>query len=81
MSTDRVDAESEVSGNQANIPARIRRQLEIDDGDQLRWSVEDDGTVRIEVVHRRGGSFANFAGYDGDEETDAASDHDDWGLE
>lgn len=34
MSSDRIVAESKVSGNQANIPARIRRELEIDDGDQ-----------------------------------------------
>lgn len=81
MSTNRVDAESKVSGNQANIPAQIRRQLDIDDGDQLRWSVEDDGTMRVEVVHREEGSFAGFTGYDGDEETDAAADHDTWGLE
>ena len=81
MSTDRIDAESKVSGNQANIPARIRRQLDIDDGDRLRWSVEDDGTVRVEVVHRSGGTFADFTGYDGDEETDATTDHDAWGVE
>lgn len=81
MSSDRVDAESKVSGNQANIPARIRRKLEIDDGDQLRWRIEDDGTMRVEVVHRRGGSFADFEGYDGDEDTDATTDHDAWGVE
>ncbi|WP_049899788.1 AbrB/MazE/SpoVT family DNA-binding domain-containing protein [Natrinema sp. J7-1] len=81
MSTDRVDAESKVSGNQANIPARIRRRLGIDDGDRLRWNVEDDGAVRVEVVPRRGGSFADFTGYDGDEETDATTGHDAWGVE
>lgn len=81
MSSDRVDAESKVSGNQANIPVRIRRRLDIDDGDRLRWSVEDDGTVRIEVVHRRGGSFADFTGYEGDEKTDVTSEHDAWGIE
>lgn len=81
MSSDRVDAESKVSGNQANIPARVRRQLDIDDGDRLRWHVGDDGTLRVEVVHRRGGSFADFTGYDGDEETDATADHDAWGVE
>ena len=81
MSSDRVDAESKVSGNQANIPVRIRRRLDIDDGDRLRWSVEDDGTVRIEVVHRRGGSFEDFTGYEGDEETDVTSEHDAWGVE
>jgi hypothetical protein len=30
-SSDRVDAESKVSGNQANIPARIRRELGIEE--------------------------------------------------
>ncbi|WP_049926382.1 AbrB/MazE/SpoVT family DNA-binding domain-containing protein [Halopiger goleimassiliensis] len=81
MSTDRVDAESKVSGNQANIPARIRRQLDIDDGDRLRWTVEEDGTVQVEVVHRRGGTFEDFTGYDGEKDTDATADHDGWGVE
>lgn len=81
MSTDRIDAESKVSGNQANIPSHIRRQLDIDDGDRLRWTLEDDGTVRVEVVRRRGGSFADFTGYDGDEETDVTTDHDAWGVD
>ena len=80
MSNDPVDAESKVSGNQANIPAQIRRQLDIDDGDRLQWSIEDDRSVWVEVVHRSGGSFADFTGYDGDEETDATTDHDAWGV-
>ncbi len=47
MDSDPVAAESEVSGSQTDIPARIRRELGIDDGDQLRWHLEDDGSVRI----------------------------------
>jgi SpoVT / AbrB like domain. len=81
MSSDRVDAESKVSGNQANIPARIRRELDIDDGDHLRWHIEDDGSVRVRVVRQRPGTFAEFDGYDGEEATDAAADHDAWGVE
>lgn len=81
MSSDRVDAESKVSGNQANIPARIRRELGIDDGDQLRWHLEDDGTVRVRVVQQERGTFADFDGYDGDAETDVTTDHDDWGVD
>lgn len=81
MSSDRVDAESKVSGNQANIPARIRRELDIDDGDRLRWTLEESGDVRVEVVSRRSGTFADFEGYEGDASTDAAADHDGWGLE
>lgn len=81
MSSDRVDAESKVSGNQANIPAQIRRQLDIDDGDRLRWHLDEDGTVRVEVVQQQTGTFADFDGYDGDDETDARTEHDAWGVD
>ena len=81
MSSDRIDAESKVSGNQANIPARIRRELGIDDGDQLRWHLEGDGSVRVRVVRQRSGTFAEFDGYDGAEATDVTSDHDAWGVD
>lgn len=79
MSSDRVDAESKVSGNQANIPARIRRELGIDDGDRLRW-ILDDGTVRVEVVQQRSGTFADFEGYEGRTDTDVETEHDAWGV-
>jgi bifunctional DNA-binding transcriptional regulator/antitoxin component of YhaV-PrlF toxin-antitoxin module len=81
MSSDVADAESKVSGNQANIPARIRRELDIEDGDHLRWFLDDSGELRVEVVSRESGTFAEFEGYDGNVDTDAADDHDEWGLE
>ena len=81
MRSDRVDAESKVSGNQANIPARIRRELDIDDGDFLRWSLSENGTVRVTVVRRDAGSFAGFEGYEGEEATDVREDHDTWSVE
>ncbi|WP_135822331.1 AbrB/MazE/SpoVT family DNA-binding domain-containing protein [Halostella litorea] len=81
MSSDRTDAESKVSGNQANIPAKIRRELGIDDGDQLRWHVEDDGSVRVRVVRQETGTFAEFEGYEGAEATDVTADHDAWGVD
>lgn len=80
MSSEGVDSESKVSGNQANIPARIRRELDIDDGDKLRWKIEDDGTLRVQIVQRRGGTFSDFDGYDGEEETDVTTEHDAWGV-
>lgn len=80
MSSERTDAESTVSGNQANIPARIRRELGIAEGDLLRWHLEPDGSVRVEVVQQRSGTFAEFAGYEGEEETDVSEDHDAWGV-
>jgi bifunctional DNA-binding transcriptional regulator/antitoxin component of YhaV-PrlF toxin-antitoxin module len=81
MSSEGVDAESKVSGNQANIPAHIRRELDIDDGDTLRWRVEEDGSLRVEVVQQRTGTFSDFEGYDGDQETDVTADHDAWGVD
>lgn len=80
MSSDRVDAESKVSGNQANIPAGIRRELDIDDGDHLRWTLEDDGSIRVQVVRQETGTFAAFDGYEGDTSTNVTDDHDDWGV-
>jgi len=81
MSSDRIDTESKVSGNQANIPAQIRHELGIDDGDHLRWTLEDDGTVRVSVVQQQTGTFADFDGYEGEKETNVVEDHDSWGLE
>jgi len=81
MSSDGTDAESKVSGNQANIPARIRRELDIEDGDHLRWDVEDDGTLRVEVVRQDTRTFADFEGYDGETETNVTDEHDTWGVD
>lgn len=81
MSSESVDSESKVSGNQANIPARIRRELDIDDGDRLRWRIEDDGTLRVQVVQQRRGTFGDFDGYDGDRETGVTVEHDAWGVD
>ena len=81
MSSDSVDSESKVSGNQANIPARIRRELDIDDGDTLRWRIEDEEEIRVQVIHQRDGTFGAFEGYDGDQDTTATTDHDAWGVD
>ena len=81
MSSESVNSESKVSGNQANIPARIRRKLDIDDGDKLRWHVEDDGTLRVQVVRQRRSTFGEFDGYGGDQETEVTAEHDAWGVD
>lgn len=81
MSSERVDSESKVSGNQANIPVRIRRTLDIDDGDRLRWHIEDDVTLRVQAVQQRNGTFGDFAGYDGEGKTAVTTNHDAWGVD
>ncbi len=47
MGSESADAESKVSGNLVMIPARIRRELGINDGDQLCWHLEEDGCIRV----------------------------------
>ena len=81
MSSEGVDSESKVSGNQANIPARIRRELDIDDGDKLRWHIEDDDPLHVQVVQQRSGTFGDFDGYEGEQATDVESEHDTWGVD
>lgn len=81
MRSRRTDAEAEVAGNWTLIPARIRRALDVEDGDRLRWALEGDDELRVEVVHRERGTFADFEGYDGDAATDAATERDEWGVE
>ncbi|GGL68161.1 AbrB/MazE/SpoVT family DNA-binding domain-containing protein [Halocalculus aciditolerans] len=75
-----IDFESTVSENRVNIPGRIRRELDIDDGDRLRWQIEDDGVLRVCVVQQRSGTFSDFDGYDGDGDTDVETEHDAWGV-
>lgn len=72
-------SESKVSGNQANIPAHVRRELDIEDGDSLRW-VYEDGELRVEVVHSERGTFADFDGYEDGPGGDAVDDHDEFGV-
>jgi len=63
------------------IPASLRRRLNIDAGDKLRWDVDDDGTLSIEIVKQRYGSFDDFEpvsmGGDGSETHDLAGHKDD----
>lgn len=76
-------SESKVSGNQANIPAEIRRSLDIDDGDGLRWFYED-GEVCVEVVHRTERTFDDWKPeefVDDGEVTDVVEEHDTFGVE
>lgn len=73
-------AESKVSGNQANIPAYVRRELDIEDGDRLRWRFTEDGALSVDVVHRREGTFDDFEGYEGGPGGDVVTDHDTFGL-
>lgn len=58
------------------VPAAIRREADIEAGDKLRWRIEPDGTLRVDVISQRTGAFSELDPIDIGEATDAAADHD-----
>jgi len=84
MATEDVPVETTVSDRgMVTIPASLRRRLDIEAGDKLRWDVED-GKLRVEVVKQRHGAFDEFEpasmGGDGLETHDLAGKEDDPAL-
>ncbi|WBE14018.1 AbrB/MazE/SpoVT family protein [Saline Natrinema sp. J7-1 virus 1] len=41
------------------VPSSVRNQLGIEEGDKLRWHLDDNGDLQIEVVHQQEGVFDN----------------------
>lgn len=62
------------------IPAELRRQLDIEPGDKLRWTLNDEGTLSVEIVHQREGVFDDFEPVDAGE-TNAVEAEDEFGGE
>lgn len=80
MSDTSAVGEGKVSGNQASIPAHIRRELDIEDGDTLRWRIED-GELRVSVIAMESGAFDDFEPGASSEPVDAVEEHDGFGVE
>ncbi|MFC7060172.1 AbrB/MazE/SpoVT family DNA-binding domain-containing protein [Halovenus salina] len=49
------------------IPAALRRRLDIEPGDKLRWTMDNDGNLSVEIVHQREGVFDDFEPVDAGE--------------
>jgi len=58
------------------VPAAVRREADVEAGDKLRWRVDDDGTLSIELVKQRYGAFSALDPVDTGDATDASDDHD-----
>lgn len=57
MATDDAPEETTVSDHgMVTIPAAVRRRLDIDPGDKLRWSIED-GELTVVVIREEYGVF------------------------
>ena len=58
MSTKEVHVESKVSDRgTVTIPVDLRRQLDLELGDKLRWNTDEEGNLSVEVVKQRYGTF------------------------
>lgn len=77
MATEEAPQETTVSDRgMVTIPASLRRRLDIEAGDKLRWHVDSEGQLSVEVVKQRYGAFDDFEpvsiGGDGSETHDVA---------
>jgi AbrB family looped-hinge helix DNA binding protein len=82
MATEEAPEETKVNDRgMVTIPASLRRRLDIEAGDKLRWDVDDEGNLSVEVVKQRYGAFDDFEpvpmGGDGLETHDLAGYEDD----
>ncbi len=77
MMTQSVEDETTINDSYSvTVPAAVRRAADIESGDKLRWQVDDDGALSVEIVKQRYGAFSELQPVDIDEETNAADDHD-----
>lgn len=52
------DTETTVNGSYAvTIPAAIREDLDLEPGDRLNWSIDEEGRLVAEIVRERYGAF------------------------
>lgn len=82
MAAENAPEETKVSDRgMVTIPAAFRRRLDIEPGDKLRWSIDEEGDLSVEVVRQRYGAFDDFEpvpmGGDGLETHDLAGYEDD----
>ncbi|MFB6128131.1 MAG: AbrB/MazE/SpoVT family DNA-binding domain-containing protein [Halorhabdus sp.] len=83
MATDEAPMETTVSDRgMVTIPADLRRRLDIEPGDKLRWETDEEGELSVEVVQQRYGAFADDnlkapMGGDGQETHDVAGHEED----
>lgn len=63
------------------IPAALRRRLDIEAGDKLEWTLDEEAGLSVEIVRQRYGAFDDFEGApmggDGHESHDLAGHEDD----
>ncbi|MEF8802315.1 MAG: AbrB/MazE/SpoVT family DNA-binding domain-containing protein [Halolamina sp.] len=81
MATEEGPEETTVSDRgMVTIPAALRRRLDIEPGDKLRWTADEAGDLSVEIVHQREGVFDDFEPVDAGE-TNAVTVESEFGAE
>ncbi|GAD52755.1 transcriptional regulator [Halarchaeum acidiphilum MH1-52-1] len=81
MAAEEGPEETKVSDRgMVTIPADLRRRLDIEPGDKLRWTTDEEGNLSVEIVHQREGVFDDFEPVDGGE-TNAVEVEGEFGAE
>ncbi|WP_048075219.1 AbrB/MazE/SpoVT family DNA-binding domain-containing protein [Haloquadratum walsbyi] len=61
MATEEGPEETKVSDRgMVTIPADLCRRLNIEPGDKLRWTTDEEESLSVEIVHQREGVFDDF---------------------
>jgi AbrB family looped-hinge helix DNA binding protein len=77
MPHESVEDETTVNDSYSiTVPAAVRKRAGIEAGDKLRWHVDEQGDLSVEIVKQRYGAFSELEPIETDEKTDAATDHD-----
>lgn len=60
MAAEEAPEETTVSDRgMVTIPAALRRRLDIEPGDKLRWDTDEAGNLSVEVLRQRYGAFSD----------------------
>jgi bifunctional DNA-binding transcriptional regulator/antitoxin component of YhaV-PrlF toxin-antitoxin module len=79
--TTELPVETEVGDDgTVTVPPPIRRELDIEPGDVLRWNTDESCGLSVEVVRQREGAFDGFDPVDAGE-TNAVEAERDFGSE
>ena len=73
------EVEDETTVNESysvTVPAAVRREADVEAGDKIRWHVDENGNLSIELVKQQYGAFSRLEPVDIGESTNAAEDHD-----
>lgn len=81
MASEEIADETTVNVRYAvTMPSAIRSRLDVEPGDEVRWSLTEEGSLTVEVARQRRGAIEDFEPVDMGA-THAAEEHDALGVE